>query len=160
MKSEVRKLDFVGNPTAGESEINEWTKNKTNGKISKIFEPGNQFEYYNDPKQYTSCGRQNRTCRVVRCDTIIMIIMIITCFTVVGTIKQDSTLVLVSAVHFQNKWKNEFTNTKNAMFCVSAEEHIEVQMLHQTNLFKYYKDPVNKFAALELPYKVCAYFKN
>lgn len=41
LKSEVRMLDFAGNPSAGESEINEWTKNKTNGKISKILDQGN-----------------------------------------------------------------------------------------------------------------------
>lgn len=40
------------------------------------------------------------------------------------------------------------------MFCLSAKEHIKIQMMHQTGHFGYYKDPVNKFAALELPYKV------
>lgn len=41
--SEVRRLDFTGNPSAGESEINEWTKNKTNGKISKLFGSGDYY---------------------------------------------------------------------------------------------------------------------
>lgn len=72
----------------------------------------------------------------------------------VGTITKGSSLVLVSAVHFQNKWKNEFIETKPAMFCLSAEKHIEITMMKQTNYFKYYKDVENKFAAVELPYEV------
>lgn len=40
LNSEVRSVDFSGNPTFGESEINKWVNNKTNGKISEIFNPG------------------------------------------------------------------------------------------------------------------------
>jgi len=41
LNSEVRSVDFSGNPTSGELEINKWVNNKTNGKISGIFKPGN-----------------------------------------------------------------------------------------------------------------------
>lgn len=40
-KAEVKEFDFVGAPTVGESEINEWSRNKTNGKIPKILDSGN-----------------------------------------------------------------------------------------------------------------------
>lgn len=41
LKSEVKRLDFGGNPLAGESEINEWASKKTNGKITQLFDHGN-----------------------------------------------------------------------------------------------------------------------
>jgi len=108
LKSEVKRLDFAGNPSVGQSEINEWAKNKTKGKISKIL------------------------------DT--------------DSINKSTAMVLASAVHFQNAWKSPFAETKAAMFCLSAEEHIPIRMMHQTGYFKYYKDEHNKFAVLELPY--------
>jgi len=45
MKSEVKKLDFSGNSSAAEAEINEWAKTKTNGKITKLFDSGNYNQY-------------------------------------------------------------------------------------------------------------------
>lgn len=99
--------------------------------------------------------RQNRDFRRRRpMQSYLTIRINIIFITFVGTIKQGSALVLASAVHFQNKWKKEFTQTKSAMFCLSAKEHIEIQMMHQTGHFKYFKDDINKFAALELPYQV------
>jgi len=113
LNSEVRSVDFSANPTSGESEINKWVNNKTNGKISGIFNPGD--------------------------------------------INKDTLLVLASAVHFKNVWKQPFTETKKASFCLSATNHIDIQMLHQTGHFKYYKDNHNKFSAVEIPYKVGGY---
>lgn len=72
----------------------------------------------------------------------------------IGKITKDTSLVLASAVHFQNKWEHEFLETKSAMFCLSAQKHIAITMMKQTNFFKYYKDTQNKFAAVELPYEV------
>ncbi|XP_015380516.1 PREDICTED: leukocyte elastase inhibitor-like [Diuraphis noxia] len=40
LNSEVRSVDFSGNPTSGESEVNKWVNSKTNGKISRIFKSG------------------------------------------------------------------------------------------------------------------------
>ncbi|CAI6368264.1 unnamed protein product [Macrosiphum euphorbiae] len=113
LNSEVRSVDFSGNPTSGESEVNKWVNSKTNGKISGIFKPGD--------------------------------------------IKKDTVLVLASAVHFQNSWKKEFTETKNASFCLTAKNHIDIKMMHQTGNFKYFKDDKLKFAAVEIPYKVGGY---
>ncbi|KAL4149574.1 hypothetical protein QTP88_003500 [Uroleucon formosanum] len=113
LNSEVRSVDFSGNPTSGESEINKWVNSKTNGKISGIFNPGD--------------------------------------------IKKDTVLVLASAVHFQNLWKKPFVETKNASFCLTAKNHINIKMLHQTGHFKYYKDNHFKFAAVEIPYKAGGY---
>ncbi|CAH1713878.1 unnamed protein product [Aphis gossypii] len=110
LNSEVRSVDFSGNPTSGELEINKWVNNKTNGKISGIFKPGD--------------------------------------------IDKDTVLVLASAVHFQNVWKQQFTETKKSSFCLSATKHIDITMMHQTGHFNYYKDNHNKFSAVEIPYKV------
>lgn len=71
-----------------------------------------------------------------------------------GDITKDTVLVLASAVHFQNLWKKPFVETKNASFCLTAKNHINIKMLHQTGHFKYYKDDHFKFAAVEIPYKV------
>lgn len=71
-----------------------------------------------------------------------------------GDIKKDTVLVLASAVHFQNLWKKQFTETKNASFCLTATNHIDIKMMHQTGHFKYHKDDKLKFAAVEIPYKV------
>jgi serine protease inhibitor len=49
-----------------------------------------------------------------------------------GDISKDTLLVLASAVHFKNVWKQPFTETKKASFCLSATNHIDIQMLHQT----------------------------
>jgi serpin B len=70
-----------------------------------------------------------------------------------GNIDQNTVLVLASAVHFQNMWKDKFTEIKNNMFCLSPDEHIEIQMMHRTGYYNYYKDDINKFAALEIPYQ-------
>lgn len=40
LNSEVKSVDFSGNPASGVSEVNKWVNNKTNGKISEIFKPG------------------------------------------------------------------------------------------------------------------------
>lgn len=72
----------------------------------------------------------------------------------VGTIRPDTKLVLASAVHFQNDWEKEFKESKMERFCLTAQEHIQVNMMHQTDYFQYYKDEQNKFAAIELPYTV------
>nr|BAH71701.1 ACYPI008775 [Acyrthosiphon pisum] len=87
LNSEVRSVDFSGNPTSGESELNKWVSTKTNGKISGIFKP--------------------------------------------GEIKKETVLVLASAVHFQNLWKKQFAETKNASFCLTATNHIDIKMMHQ-----------------------------
>lgn len=42
MNAEVKSLDFAGNSANGVSEINNWVEQKTDGKISNIFEPGNK----------------------------------------------------------------------------------------------------------------------
>lgn len=39
MNAEVKSLDFAGNSANGVSEINNWVEQKTDGKISNIFEP-------------------------------------------------------------------------------------------------------------------------
>ncbi|XP_025207970.1 leukocyte elastase inhibitor-like [Melanaphis sacchari] len=70
-----------------------------------------------------------------------------------GTIDRDTVLVLASAVHFQNVWKNQFTGTKNASFCLTPTKHMDVEMMHQTGHFRYHKDDSYKFSAVELPYK-------
>ncbi|VVC37412.1 Serpin domain [Cinara cedri] len=108
LKSEVKRFDFAGNSSAGESEINEWTSKKTNGKITKLFER--------------------------------------------GTIDSSTVLVLASAVYFKNKWKNQFKETKKGMWCLTAKDHIQTQMMHQTDYFYYYKDDQNNFSAVKLPY--------
>jgi serpin B len=113
LNSEVKSVDFSGNPAFGESEVNKWVNSKTNGKISELFKPGD--------------------------------------------INKDTVLVLASAVHFQNLWKKPFTETKNASFCLTATNHIDIKMLHQTGHFKYYKDNHFKFAAVEIPYKAGGY---
>lgn len=71
-----------------------------------------------------------------------------------GDINKDTVLALASAVHFQNSWKSPFTETKNASFCLTPKNHIDIKMLHQTGHFKYYKDDHFKFSAVEIPYKV------
>lgn len=71
-----------------------------------------------------------------------------------GDIDKDTVLVLASAVHFQNVWKQQFTETKKSSFCLSATKHIDITMMHQTGHFNYYKDNHNKFSAVEIPYKV------
>ena len=71
-----------------------------------------------------------------------------------GEISKDTVLVLASAVHFQNAWKVPFTETKNASFCLTATNHIDIKMMHQKGHFKYYKDDYYKFSAVEIPYKV------
>jgi len=42
MNAEVKSLDFAGNSANGVSEINNWVEQKTDRKISNIFEPGNK----------------------------------------------------------------------------------------------------------------------
>lgn len=42
LNAEVKSLDFAGNPEKEVSEINKWAEHETDGKISNIFEPGNQ----------------------------------------------------------------------------------------------------------------------
>lgn len=74
--------------------------------------------------------------------------------TVLGAIDDSTLMVLASAVHFQNKWKDEFKEIKTEKFCVNSKKHIDVQMMHNTEYYDYYKDEQNKFAALELPYQV------
>ncbi|XP_050430575.1 uncharacterized protein LOC126839339 [Adelges cooleyi] len=106
LKAEVRKLDFAN---TGEKEINDWTKAKTNGKITELFKP--------------------------------------------GVINADSSLVLASAVHFKSRWDSLFMEVKKESFCLSATNHIDVQMMHQTDYFDYYKNDNDKFAAIKLPYK-------
>lgn len=44
LNSEVKSVDFSGNPASGESEVNKWVNSKTNGKISGIFKPGNDYK--------------------------------------------------------------------------------------------------------------------
>ncbi|XP_015380529.1 PREDICTED: serpin B3-like [Diuraphis noxia] len=109
MNSEVKSLDFAGNPENEELEINKWVEHKTNGKISNIFET--------------------------------------------GTIDRDTVLVLASAVYFRNAWKNQFTDTMNASFCLTPSKHIDVEMMRQRGHFRYYKDDSYNFSAIELPYK-------
>lgn len=70
-----------------------------------------------------------------------------------GTIDMNTVLILASAVHFRNAWKNQFTDTKNASFCLTPSKHIDVEMMHKAGLFRYYKDDRYKFSAVELPYK-------
>lgn len=70
-----------------------------------------------------------------------------------GTIDRDTVLVLASAVHFRNEWKNRFTDTKNASFCLTPSKHIDVVMMQRRGLLRYYKDDGYKFSAVELPYK-------
>lgn len=72
----------------------------------------------------------------------------------VGTIDRDTVLVLASVAYFRNAWKNQFTDTKNASFCLTPSKHIDVEMMHQSGLFRYYQDDRYKFSAVELPYKV------
>lgn len=74
-----------------------------------------------------------------------------------GEISKDTVLVLASAVHFQNAWKVPFTETKNASFCLTATNHIDIKMMHQKGHFKYYKDDYYKFSAVEIPYKAGGY---
>lgn len=141
MKSEARRLDFAGNPSVGRSEINEWAKNKTNGKISQILDPGNPDRtgvlLFNTIYDYYPSRSNNK-------------------YLFLGSIAESTAMVLASAVHFQNTWKRPFAETKTAMFCLSAKQHIPIRMMHQTGYFNYYKDERNKFAALELPYDVNA----
>lgn len=78
-----------------------------------------------------------------------------------GTIDSSTLLVLASAVHFQNKWEEPFTETKSEKFCLNPKTHIDIEMMHQTQYYKYYKDEQNKFAAVQIPYQVSAiYFGN
>lgn len=83
----------------------------------------------------------------------------ITCryyYVIIGTIDRNTLLVLVSAVHFQNVWKNQFTDTKQASFYLTPTNYIDVQMMHKTDIFLYFKDDINKFSAIEIPYQVCS----
>lgn len=70
-----------------------------------------------------------------------------------GAIDKDTVLVLASVAYFRNAWKNQFTDTKNASFCLTPSKHIDVEMMHQRGLFRYHQDDRYKFSAVELPYK-------
>lgn len=72
----------------------------------------------------------------------------------VGSIDGNTMLILISAVYFQNSWKNEFKETKTASFCLTPTNYIDIQMMHQTGFFYYFKDNKNHFSAVEIPYKV------
>lgn len=78
-----------------------------------------------------------------------------------GAIDSSTLMVLASAVHFQNKWKEPFNEVKNGKFCLNPKTHVDIEMMHQTEYYKYYKDEQNKFAVVQIPYMVRAiYFGN
>jgi serpin B len=65
----------------------------------------------------------------------------------------DTSLVLTNAIYFKGEWQNKFEkkDTKLADFSISANEKIEINMMHIKEWFKYYWD--KKLQVIELPYK-------
>lgn len=55
LPSEVKNVNFAGDPTSAENKINRWTRNQTKGKITKLFDSGNYTTLQQRKK--LSCGQ-------------------------------------------------------------------------------------------------------
>ncbi|XP_068212755.1 leukocyte elastase inhibitor-like [Palaemon carinicauda] len=67
---------------------------------------------------------------------------------------REASMVLINAVYFKGFWKNEFKKslTKKEDFFVSPTESVAVDMMSQTNSFKYGESAQLGARVLELPY--------
>lgn len=66
----------------------------------------------------------------------------------------DTKLVLVNALYFSGKWVNSFEKyaTSKDKFYRTKEDITEVDMMQQTESFKYYENKKLNVKFLELPY--------
>lgn len=66
---------------------------------------------------------------------------------------ESTKLVLLSSLYMKAKWKKPFNKhqTKTDSFFVSPDKTIEVEMMKDTENYRYYKS-ADKFAAVEIPY--------
>ncbi len=69
-----------------------------------------------------------------------------------GVLDSDSKLVLVNAIYFHSLWAQPFPadQTKKEPFYPSAEDSVQVPMMHLTDDFQYYEG--DSVQVLELPY--------
>ncbi|NP_001156566.1 serine protease inhibitor 4-like isoform 1 [Acyrthosiphon pisum] len=74
-------------------------------------------------------------------------------FSCKDSITQDTSLVLVNAVHFKSDWAHKCIYVYDGSFYVTPRNKVTVKMMSLIRDFQYLHDTVLKFKALELPYK-------
>ena len=72
---------------------------------------------------------------------------------IIDDLPRSTKLVLANAVYFNGKWDMPFDpdRTQDLPFHVSADETVNVSMMHQTDHFRYQE--IEGFQTLEIPYK-------
>ncbi|KAG5881615.1 hypothetical protein JTB14_030309 [Gonioctena quinquepunctata] len=67
----------------------------------------------------------------------------------------DTKLILINALYFSGKWQNQFEKyaTQKKKFYKSENDTVDVHMMHQTDYFKYYENPILNAKFLELQYQ-------
>lgn len=77
-------------------------------------------------------------------------------FIVSGILKRDTRLVLVNAVYFYGKWKEQFDRqqTYDEDFYVNKNKTVRVPMMHLTKNLRYAEIPELDAKAVELCYAV------
>lgn len=70
-----------------------------------------------------------------------------------GVLNTDTRLVLTNAIYFQSGWSSEFSKevTKKTPFKLNATQSVDVQMMQQTEDFRYAEDP--GMQVLSMPYR-------
>ena len=68
-------------------------------------------------------------------------------------VSDDTTLILTNAIYFKGNWDSRFRkhNTIDDLFWLTAEECVDVPLMHQTSDFRYAQVDSNQI--LEMPYK-------
>ncbi|CAG9817974.1 unnamed protein product [Phaedon cochleariae] len=71
------------------------------------------------------------------------------------SIDSDTKMVLVNALYFSGEWVNQFEDyaTTKKDFYRSKDDSVKVDMMAQTEYFRYYENPTLNAKFLELPYK-------
>ena len=71
-----------------------------------------------------------------------------------GMLTSDTRLTLVNAIYFKGLWLEKFKKerTISKSFFVSRNEEIKVNMMHETNDFKYFESQELASQVLEMPY--------
>lgn len=68
-------------------------------------------------------------------------------------------MLLFNGLYFRGEWANKFHKTEETKTFNSFRKAQDVKFITSSGLFKYAEIPSQKIVAVELPYKVCEFFK-
>jgi len=144
-KSSLALVDFVNKAEPARQDINKWVSDKTHEKIKDLLAQG-----------------KSKFCLPVMIHFHHSEYVLILLCPFSGSVDASTAMVLVNALYFKGKWKDQFKtiNTEQAEFYLTKERKVNVSMMHRNGNMRYAEVPELKAKVLSLPYEVSTIFYN